>query len=358
MKTKDEIQAKIINTIIKKKLKGIVLSSVRSGKTRILLETVRKHSKDTSCKLLVLYPNIDIKNSWTTECDLIDYHPDITYSTFASIEKVKDLKFDYIIIDEAHLLGEDNQLPAAAYLSKRHKNCIFASGTYSDSTLDAIKLHTGLEMIVNYSTDDAIADGIVSDFNVYIHKYKLDGVIPVQYGKTKKWMSTEVKECNRLTARVTNSYGKEKMFHALSRMRFINSTNSLTNKVNDWIYSNKDSRFLLFASDEKMGLKYKIPMFNSKSKDDEVLQNFQSQKINQLCLIKKGSAGITYLNLQNILITAINSNGENLEQMLGRALLTDTENANIHIFVSEQEFQLKWLNSSLLNVNKSKIKYV
>jgi superfamily II DNA or RNA helicase len=53
--------------------------------------------------ILVLYPNIDIKKSWTDECDKMDYHPNITYSTFASIEKVKDKKFDYVVVDEAHL---------------------------------------------------------------------------------------------------------------------------------------------------------------------------------------------------------------------------------------------------------------
>ena len=96
-------------------------------------------------------------------------------------------------------------------------------------------------------------------------------------------------------------------------------------------------------------------MFNSKSKNDSVLQDFISGKINQLCLIRKGSAGITYPNLKTILITAINSNGENLEQMLGRSLLNDTENAEIHIFVSDEEFQLKWLKSALQGINKNKI---
>jgi superfamily II DNA or RNA helicase len=99
-------------------------------------------------------------------------------------------------------------------------------------------------------------------------------------------------------------------------------------------------------------------MFNSKSKDDTVLKEFQQGEINQLCLLKKASAGVTFPELQNIVITAINSNGENLEQMIGRSLLDDTEHSNIHIFVSTEAFQNKWLNNSLELIDKSRIKYV
>ena len=356
--TKTEIQENIINTIIGNNCRGIVLSSVRSGKTRILLKTIERYFKDKNPKVLVLYPNIDIKLSWEKECEIIDYFPDITYCTFASISKIIDNKWDCVIIDEAHLLGEENQLPLAGKLAENTKNIIFASGTYNKDTLSDIKFYTKLNLIVNYPTSEAIKDGIVSDFTVYIHRYNLDNSKIIQFGKVKKWNSTEKKECNRLGNRILKLSGQQKMFASLERMRFINSCNSLIEKVNKWISENKDERFILFSSDEKTGLKYNLPMFNSKSKDDSVLKDFQSGKINQLCLLKKASAGVTFPNLQNILITAINSNGENLEQMIGRSLLDDTDHSHIHIFVSTEDFQNKWLTKSLELINKNKIKYV
>jgi superfamily II DNA or RNA helicase len=359
MTKKDEIQDNIISEIIRNNFKGIVLSSVRSGKTRILLKSIQKHSEGylENPKILVLYPNIDIKSSWETECNLINYHPDITYCTFISIDKVKDLIFDYVCIDEAHLLAEETQLLIASYINKKHKHCILASGTYSDKTLEAIQYNTKLNLIVNYSTEQAIKDEIVSDFNIKIHTYKLDGVNKKWFGKVKKWQSTEVKECIRLTNKVNTTNGQEKFFHALNRMRFINSCDSLVNCVNNWIKNNSNERFLLFTGDENVGKRYNLPMFNSKSKTKETLEKFQKEEINQLCLIKKGSAGVTYSNLKTILLTAINSNGENLEQQLGRSLLNDTEDSTIHIFVSNQDFQLKWLNLALQNINKDKITY-
>lgn len=358
MRSKNEIQREIIDTIKANNMRGIILASVRSGKTRQLLTAIREHSNDEDVKILVLYPNIDIKTSWEKECDLIDYHPDITYCTFASIEKMKDKKFDFVCIDEAHLLGEENQLPIAGEIAKNNKHVMFASGTYNSNTLSDIKIYTGLDLIVNYSTSQAIKDGIVSDFTIYVHKYKLDNIKTVEYGRVKKWKSTEKKECNRLSNRVLKSIGQQKMYASLERMRFINSCNSLINCVTKWINENPDKRFILFASDEKTGLKYNLPMFNSKSKDDTILKQFQQGEINQLCLIKKASAGVTFPELQNILITAINSNGENLEQMIGRSLLDDTDHSHIHIFVSDEEFQNKWLQKSLELIDKSKIKYI
>lgn len=359
MNKKDEIQEKLINEL-NSNFSQIMLASVRVGKCRIILKTIQKHSKNyiENPKILVLYPNIDIKISWQKECDIINYHPDITYCTFISIDKVRDENWDYIICDEGHLIPEENILPKIAELIKRHANTLIASGTYSNQTLDNLEEFTGLKKRINYSTEQAIKDGIVCDYIIYIHQYKLDGITKRVFGKVKKWESTELKECNRLSNKVNTTLGQERFFHALNRMRFINSCNSLINCVNKWIESHKKHRFILFTGDENVGKNYNLPMYNSKSKDNSVLLDFQQEKINQLCLIRKGSSGITYPNLSTILLTAINSNGENLMQQIGRGILDDTEDCSIHIFVSNEQFQQKWLNSALENIPTERIKYL
>lgn len=356
MTTKDIIQEKFITQIVSD-FKGINLISVRVGKCRVYLQSIQKHSENwiENPKILILYPNIDVKSSWRKECDIINYHPDITYCTYLSIDKVLDNNWDYIICDEAHLCGEEVQLPKLGELIRRHANTIVASGTYSNSTLESIKEHTGMSLTINYPTDKAIEDGIISDFNIIIYKFSLDSTTIKEFGKVKKWKSTELKECNRLSYKVANSFGKEKMFHALNRMRFINSCSSLIAAVHTWILNNRNTRFILFTGDENVGKNYRIPMYNSKSTDDSVLKAFQNEEINQICLIKKGKQGVTYPMLQHILITNIDSNGENLEQAIGRGLLNDTEDTTIHIFVSNQEFQLKWLNSALENIKPERI---
>jgi len=360
MTKKDLIQEDIINKIIDSKFSGIVESSVRSGKTRILLNSVKRYSElimINNPNILVLYPNIDIKTSWEKECEILEYFPNITYCTFISVDKVKDIDWDFVIIDECHLIPKENILPIIGNMCQKLKHVILASGTISFKTLVDIKYYTKLSVIVNYNTEDAIKDEIICDYQIIVYEYELDSTNLVEFGKTKKWKSTELKECNRLSYKVDTTQGKEKMFNALNRMRFINSCSSLVNNVKKWINSNTDLRFILFTGDENVGKKYNIPMYNSKSKDDLVLKQFQNEEINQICLIKKGKQGITFKSLQHILITAIDSNSENLSQALGRALLNDTENAIIHIFVSNQQFQKKWLTSALTGINQNKIQW-
>jgi superfamily II DNA or RNA helicase len=358
MTKKDIVQQDIKKTIIANNFKGIVLASMRVGKCRVILESIKELDIQNP-KVLILYPFVDIKISWEDECKILNYYPNITYSTFISIEKVKDLDFDIIIADEAHNLVVETQLPIVNQLVNKTKHILLISGTYNPETLNTLKFNTGLDLIVNYSTEQAIKDELIIDYQIFIHQYDLDATTIKEFGKSKKWKSTDYKELKRLTNKiVTSQFEKEKFFHTLNRMRFINSCDSLVNCVNNWIKENQDKRFLLFTGDENVGKRYNLPMFNSKSKDNSVLEDFQNETINQLCLIRKGSIGKTYRNLRIILLTAINSNGENLQQQIGRSLLDDTEDAEIHIFVSSEQFQLKWLTSALANIPKNKIKYI
>lgn len=357
--TKNEIQRIIIDKIKNALFRGIVLASVRSGKTRILLTAIRELSdNDLDTTILVGYPNTDIKNSWIDECEKLDYYPNIQYSTFKSLHKVQDNKYDYVVFDEAHLIPPDNTLPIVTKIVKNNNKVILASGTYSEDTLLNLKFSTGLQQIVSYNTDDAINDGIVNNFKVEVHLFKLDNTKSVQFGGLKKWYSTDYKECLRMSKKVDESFGQDKMMVAIFRMKMINSCQSLIRVVKKWIEDNPDKRFILFTGDEKVGMNYNIPMFNSKSKNNDVLKDFQEYHSNSLCLIKKGGTGITYERLDTILITDINSNSETLEQRCGRSLLFEEgKESTVHIFCSTEEFQMNWLNKSLESINSNRINY-
>ena len=357
--TKNEIQRIIIDKIKKACFRGIVLASVRSGKTRILLIAIRELSEnDLDISILVSTPQVDIMNSWIEECEKLDYYPRIEYCNFKSLKKIQDNKYDFIIFDESHSIPPNNILPIVAKIVKNNDKVILASGTYNEETLFNLKSSTCLQQIVDYSTDDAINDGIVNNFKVEVHLFKLDNVKSVQFGGLKKWYSTDYKECQRMSKKVDNSFGQEKMFAALFRMKMINSCQSLIRNVQKWIKDNPDERFILFTGDEKVGMNYNIPMFNSKSKNNDVLKDFQEYRSNSLCLIKKGGTGVTYEGLDTILITDINSNSETLEQRCGRSLLFEEgKESTIHIFCSTEEFQLNWLTKSLQSIHPDRITY-
>ena len=357
--TKNEIQRIIIDKIKKAYFRGIVLASVRSGKTRILLTAIREMSdNDLDTSILVSTPQVDIMHSWREECEKLEYYPNIEYCNFKSLHKIQDNKYDYVVFDESHAIPLVNVLPIVSKIVKNNDKVILASGTYSEDTLLNLKFSTGLQQIVDYSTDDAINDGIVNNFKVEVHLFKLDNTKSVQFGGLKKWYSTDYKECQRMSKKIDNSFGQDKMMAALFRMKMINSCQSLIRNVQQWIKDNPDKRFILFTGDEKVGMNYNIPMFNSKSKNNDVLKDFQEYRSNSLCLIKKGGTGVTYEGLDTILITDINSNSETLEQRCGRSLLFEEgKESVVHIFCSTEPFQLKWLESSLKSINPDRISY-
>lgn len=354
----DKIQEKIIKKIEENQYNGIVLSSVRSGKTRILLKTLESFIRDRNLenpKILVLYPFIDIKKSWKKEMEILEFGFDITFSTYISFYKKVKEDWDIIIGDEAHLIPNENVLPLFNQLRGKINNIIFASGTFSESTLVSIYQNTGLKKIVDYSTENAINDGIISDFKIIVHMFSLDNTIKVKCGTKKTWFSTDYKECSRLTKKVQESKGNSKMFYSLQRRHFVNSCDTTKRHVKTWIKNNKDKRYLLFVGNNKIGEEYGLPLYSSASIDDSNLIKFQNQEINQLILIKKGSIGITYPNLDTIVLTAIDSNSDSFEQIMGRGLLKDTDNVTIHIFISDEPFQQKWLLSALEKIDKNKI---
>lgn len=357
--TKNEIQRIIIDKIKNSLFRGIVLASVRSGKTRILLTAIREISdNDLNTSILVSTPQIDIMHSWIQECEKLKYYPKIEYCNFKSLHKIQDNKYDYIVFDESHAIPLVNILPIVSKIVKNNDKVILTSGTYSENTLLNLKFSTGLQQIVNYTTDNAINDGIVNNFKVEVHLFKLDNIKSVQFGGLKKWYSTDYKECRRMSKKVDESFGQDKMMSALFRMKMINSCQSLIKNVQQWIKDNPNKRFILFTGDEKVGINYNIPMFNSKSKNNDVLKDFQEHRSNSLCLIKKGGTGVTYEGLDTILITDINSNSETLEQRCGRSLLFEEgKESVVHIFCSTEEFQMKWLINSLKSINPSRVNY-
>ena len=67
---------------------------------------------------------------------------------------------------------------------------------------------------------------------------------------------------------------------------------------------------------------------------------------------------MTYEGLDTILITDINSNSETLEQRCGRSLLFEEgKESTVHIFCSNESFQMNWLNKSLESINPNRINY-
>ena len=363
MTKQDKIQEDIINKIVESRFRGIVIAAMRSGKTRCAIKAIQNLSKNQKPKILVLYPNTDIKKSWIDEFIKLNYEVDVTYSTYISCYKYETEKFDFVVMDECHLIAPgENQLEMVGKITKHNKRVILMTGTLNDDTKNDLQNETLLDIVCNYPIEKAIKDGIVADYKIYVHRFTLDSQTKRLFKAGKKqWYSTDFKESARLTKKVVNAqYSKmwdRLKFAALGRMRFINSCGTLIENVKRWQQVNKDKRYLLMCADSTVCSMFDIPTFNSKSKTDKNLVDFQNQKINQLALVRKSTTGITYQNLDTVVITNIDSNSENLLQKLSRSLLLDcpSKEANIHVFISTELYQLKWFEKATSGIPDEKI---
>ena len=350
----NEIQNKFIKAYLEGDRQTCFDISVRVGKTRVGC----KIAKELNAKnVLILYPFDTIKKAWEDEWVKIGWKPEnITYSTYLSIKKVIN-KYDIIFADEIQK-ASDAKLEILNELLDINDNFLGLSGTYSSQTVEDLK-NCGLTISQTYTTEQAIIDGIVSDYEVIIKTYKLDDKKQIQKkGKNGDYYTTEAKHLKTLSNRIINASGSSIKFARLNRMRFINNNESLKKVCLKLIKQLENKRFLLYGADTSFIDDLEIPTFHNKNIKKNHLELFLNQEIKHLGLCQLANQGVTFEKLDTIIVTNINSNSENLFQKLARSLLLEEgKKSKIYIIVSEEAFQMKWLNQALENVPNNKIKY-
>lgn len=330
--------------------------SVRFGKTRMAILILQKLKVEN---ILILYPEVNIKKAWEEEFEKMEWIPsNVTYSTYLSVKKNTGV-YDFVIADEIQKASE-NALYNIKNLLNINNKFIGLSGTYSQKTIEELKYICNLEISETYDTEEAIDDNIIANYNIIIKNYHVNNTDSyLKTTKYKKWLTTEKQELNRLSHRVKTSSGMQLKFAALARMRWINSCNSLLKEVKNLLIDLKDNRYILYGADIKFVDSLGISTYHSENKKLNNLSLFLEKKIDKLALIQLATAGITFPNLDTVVITNINSNSENLFQKLGRSLLLEKNKiSNIYIFCSYEQFQRKWLEKALIDVPQNKIKNV
>jgi len=351
-----ELQQEFIDKYLKGNKKTCYDISVRVGKTRIACLI----AKELKCKkVLVLYPFEDIKNAWEEEWDKINWKPkEVVYSTYLSIRKHIE-KFDIIFGDEIQKASND-KLQALNELLNINDNFLGLSGTYSSSTKADLWQFCNLEVSETYSSEQAIQDNIIANYQVIVKLYELNDVKQIEKkGKKGKYYTTEKKHLKTLNNRIINTSGELQKLARLNRMRYVNNCESAKLVTKKLIKELENKRYLLYGPDIKFIEEMEIPTYHSKNLKQGNLNKFLNEEINKLGLCQLANQGVTFHNLDTIIIANINSNSENLFQKLARSLLLENNKKSIIYIISSNEyFQLKWLEKALENIPEEKIKIV
>jgi len=334
---------------------GLLLLSPRFGKTAVGIMIFNDLQPSS---ILIVYPDGKIKQSWLDEFERLDYeHPNITFSTYLSLHKHKDEKFGIVVLDECHLMSE-NQLLAAYELLKLNKKVLALTGTLTKDTRALLMMSLGLRVVAEYSIEQAIDEGVIADYEIDIVQVPLDNRIKLYNGRTEKQKFDNISwVIDKLVKE-----RKETFFLRLQRMRIIQNSLAKKNKTISLLKEYEDQRVLVFCGVIKIADSLSIPSYHSKSSEKEIFENFAKGEGNHLAVVKIGNTGKTYKPLNRVIINYADSNSSNLTQKVMRCTSMEYDNldkkALITIVSTNEKVEQDWLKKALIGINKSKIKYV
>lgn len=348
--TQNELQESFIDKGVefyKNNTVGYYDLAMRAGKTRVTIELL-KRMFDYDCTILLAYPDNKLLINWQEELVKWKYNnPNITFVNFSSLHKYAHVEFDVFICDEFHSLS-DNELLFAQIVSENGIT-VCLSGTVSKETKD----RWWMKEIAQYSTDQGIEDGILADYTITVHVIELDTKVKTK--NSKGVFKTEKQRYDAYTW-VINNKGQN-MTLSLARNRLSQNSIGKNNYLKKLLKQLVDKRVLVFTGLAKAAESLDIAFYHSKCKDDTVFTDFKKGKINQLALAAIGKVGITYPNLDSVILSNFTYNASETAQILNRAIKLDYNNkiADLHIIVLNEKPELKKVKESLNMLNKDKI---
>jgi superfamily II DNA or RNA helicase len=357
MNFRDQLQEKWAEEFLSSSQRGILHLCPRAGKIRTSIRIFCKQQRvlGRKPKILIAYPDKNIQKSWEDDFKAVGYkNPNVDYVTHISLGKV-DKEYDIIVCDEIHLLSV-NQKQNLSKLMLDRSIILGLSGTLSKQTESELKYDLGLGVICKYTLDQAITDGLVSDYRINVIKTDLDDSVIVD--KTKK--RTEKAKYRALTWVIENK--GQNLFLSLARMRLVHNSLSKLTVTKNILQKLKKNRVLVFCANNKVAKALGCKVHTTKFKDQDEFDKFigDTSKHNHLAVCKIGNTGLSFKSLDHIVINAFDSNSENLTQRICRSLILDEKDkiSNIFIISSTEKAELRWLEKSLEFFDKNKITYL
>jgi superfamily II DNA or RNA helicase len=358
MTKQDELQKQMVKKSIefyKTNNKGYLDLAMRFGKCRTTIEIMRKLIP-FHATVLIAYPDNKLRETWMSECELWEYsNPNITYVNFSSLKKYTQYEFDMFIIDEFHSASE-NERELCFDIMDNCTTTLALSGTVGEDT----KMNWGMKEIAKYTTLQGISDGILADYQITVHLVPLDDIQKTKDKKGK--LKTEKQRYGAYTWVIEKLKDEKRDFMQLALARNRLSLSSIGKKhyVRKLLKQLNNKRVIVFTGLSKVADEIGIPSYHSKSPNDDAFTGFQKGEHNHLALAAMGKVGVTYKDLDSVILMNFTYNAEETSQILNRAIKLDYKNkvADLHIVCLNEKPELKKIKESLSMLDETKIKYV
>lgn len=356
MTLRDQRQKEFAELFLQENRDGILYLCPRFGKCRV---GIRIFEEFRGSNILIAYPDKNIKESWDSEFKEMGYKDKVQFTTHLSLKKYTESNIDLLVIDEIHLLSP-NQINEVKKFKNKGVRILGLTGTLSEKTEISLRLSLKLPVLAKYSIQQAIDEGIISDYKITVKTVPLNKNLPIKIGNKIKTEKSHFDAYSYVINKLDES-GKDSMFLRLSRVKIIQNSIGKLMETKRLLSSFSDERVLVFCGLIKVAEKLGCPTFHSKAKDKLILENFAKGIGNHLAVIKIGNTGVTYKPLSKVIINYFDSNSENLAQKIFRCMAKEYWNpekkADIWIVCSDEFVEKEWLKKALEFFDSSKITY-
>lgn len=364
MEKRQEIQEKAVNTFLESGCIGILQVAQRVGKIKLSLDIINKMVQEgklsTAPAVLIAYPDNRIKDSWEQDMEKwsFKYKEKVDFVNYSSIWKNVLEDYELVILDEIHATSEQ-QRESIRLLADTTPHVLGLSGTISQETELELR-ELGLRVIMKYLVEEAIEDGIIAPYRIYIHQVHLDTVFKTLNKKGKMVSEKQQYDAYTYVIEKMKQERKDFKFLALHRNRVLQSSRAKINRTVHLLKKFKDKKVLVFTGLKKVSEALDIPYFHSSSENTGVFEDFKTGAITSLAVVNIGRAGVTFNELEVVILSSFTGNEETTEQIIARALNKDIEGkiVDIHIITSTEEAEIKKLNKALSSFDTKNIIWV
>ena len=337
--------------------KSIVKAAPRMGKTFLGVDIFKRGKYK---KIEIAIPRLDIGLGWQDTFKLLGYDDkDITYITFTSLKHLKLQEGELLVLDEIHELSK-NQMKCINNKGYHKSNDILGlTGTLTRKSQEELYDELLLDVCYDYPIYKAVEEGILTDYEIIVHRIELDNS-KLLYGKGTK---TEKKQYNNLIYAAEEAQGINKFYIEQKIMSIIQSSYSKLQFTRKLLERFKNDRVLVFCGLTEIANQLEIPVYHSKSKDRQVFEDFcKGLNYKHLATIRMMQSGITIVPINKGIINYTSGNPEDAAQKICRFLAIEYNNpdkkAELHFLVTNEEFAISRANTALNFFDKTKIKWI
>lgn len=358
----NQIQKKIVE-MIPKQTRGRLLLSPRFGKTKIIIDYIKKHKFNN---ILWVTPSAKLANEdilkefikWRAKT----YSKNLETVTYASLDKVVG-GYDLIVLDEEQHLTENNSINLlSGELSSYSVVSMTGTPTKDPDKLKIIN-SLGLDTLYDVSIGEAVDMDILANYGINVVEIPLSNIREIEVGKQGSKFKVSEKDnykflCDSIKRSMYNRTINKK-FLLIKRLRTIKESPSKERTLIELLDLLKGQRNLVFCSSINQADRLFEHTYHSKT-DDKDLIKFQEGIVNQIGMVNSGGTGFTYKSIDNLIIVQADSdtNGGTSQRIARTLLKQDDYKANIWILCLSNTQDEVWVKKTLENFDITKTKFL